>query len=94
MPVEENDEEENDTDQQKQAQLAREMAFEQDMLLERETRVRQIESDILDINQIMRELGSLVHTQGEVIGKLQCLDNLDRNIYRFLLIVADPATKA
>lgn len=45
------------------------MAFEQDMLIERESRVKQIESDILDINQIMRELGSLVHSQGETIGK-------------------------
>lgn len=54
--------------QQQQAQLARELAFEQEMMLDRETRIRQIEGDILDINQIMRELGSLVHQQGETIG--------------------------
>lgn len=72
MPIEDNNEQEDpDSHIQKQAQLAREMAFEQDMLLERESRVIQIEADILDINQIMRELGSLVHIQGETIGE-QC----------------------
>ncbi|KAJ8929023.1 hypothetical protein NQ314_018334 [Rhamnusium bicolor] len=55
---------------QEQAQLAREIAFEQDMMLEREARIRQIEADVLDVNQIMRDLGSLVHTQGETIGNI------------------------
>lgn len=62
---------EEDTQEQRQAQLAREMAFEQDLLVERETRVRQIEADVLDINEIMRELGSLVSAQGETIGNLR-----------------------
>lgn len=44
------------------------MAFEQDMLLERESRIQEIESDILDVNQIMRDLGSLVNLQAETIG--------------------------
>lgn len=55
-------------DSNQQQALAREMAFEHDMMLEREARVNQIEADVLDINQIMRELGSLVHEQGETIG--------------------------
>lgn len=73
VPLEDNELEENDTEQQRQAQLVRDMTFEQDMLLERESRVKQIESDILDINQIMRELGSMVHLQGETIGKFWTL---------------------
>lgn len=40
------------------------------MLLEREDRVKRIEGDILDVNQIMRELGALVHVQSTTIGKL------------------------
>lgn len=59
---------EEESDQQRQAQLAREMAFEQDMLVEREARIKQIEADVLDVNEIMRELGSLVHAQTETIG--------------------------
>lgn len=59
----------DDYEKQMQVQKTRELAFEQDLLQERETRVRQIESDILDLNQIMRDLGSLVHEQGENIGK-------------------------
>lgn len=54
---------------QQQVQLSRELAFEQDMLIDREARIRQIEADVLDVNQIMRELSALVHEQGENVGK-------------------------
>lgn len=64
----ENEDPSQEADVQQQAQMARELAFEQEMMLDRETRIRQIEGDILDINQIMRELGSLVQQQGETIG--------------------------
>lgn len=40
------------------------------MLLEREDRIKQIEGDILDVNQIMRELAALVYQQGDNISKL------------------------
>lgn len=66
----ENEDPSQEADVQQQAQMARELAFEQEMMLDRETRIRQIEGDILDINQIMRELGSLVQQQGETIGGL------------------------
>lgn len=59
--------EENNSEHQQQAQL-RKLQFDQEMMLEREQRVKQIESDVLDVNQIMRELGSLVHDQGEFVG--------------------------
>lgn len=65
----------DDKEVQQQMQVVRELAFEQDMLLDREARVRQIEADVLDINEIMRELGFLVNQQGEVIGKIIRLFN-------------------
>jgi hypothetical protein len=52
-----------------QKSLQRELEFEQEMLLEREQRIRQIEGDILDVNEIMRELGAMVHEQGDTISK-------------------------
>ncbi|KAK9869971.1 hypothetical protein WA026_006068 [Henosepilachna vigintioctopunctata] len=63
--------EESDDNVYKQQMLAREMAFEQEMLIERETRIMQIESDILNVNDIMRELGSLVHEQGSTIDTIE-----------------------
>ncbi|XP_045479582.1 syntaxin-12 [Harmonia axyridis] len=63
---------ENSSSQQEtQRLLARELAFEQEMLMERETRIRQIESDVLNVNEIMRELGTLVHDQAEVIDTIE-----------------------
>lgn len=40
------------------------------MQSEREERMRAIEVDIIDINEIMRDLSAMVTAQGEVIGKL------------------------
>lgn len=62
----------NDTDylfHQQQKTMQQNLQFEQNMLKEREQRVRQIEEDVLDVNQIMRELNVLVAQQGEAIGK-------------------------
>ncbi|XP_026480583.1 syntaxin-12-like [Ctenocephalides felis] len=56
---------------QAQRQIQNEQEFERDMLLEREARVKQIEADVLDVNQIMRELSALVHTQGEAIDTIE-----------------------
>ncbi len=36
---------------------------------EREQGIRQLETDILDINSIFRDLATMVHEQGEVISK-------------------------
>ncbi|XP_072376075.1 syntaxin-12 [Diabrotica undecimpunctata] len=78
--VEETAQDDNDENQM-QAQKTRELAFEQDMLIERETRIRQIESDILDVNQIMRELGSLVHSQGATVDTIEnSIDHAAGNI--------------
>jgi t-SNARE complex subunit (syntaxin) len=56
----------------KQKQAQRELNFEREMMLERERRIKQIEEDVLDVNEIMRELGTMVHDQGEVVGEFFC----------------------
>ncbi|KAF5284593.1 hypothetical protein FQR65_LT02419 [Abscondita terminalis] len=63
--------ENNDVQQQQQIQLSRELAFEQDLLVDRESRIMQIEADILDVNQIMRELSALVHEQKEHVDTIE-----------------------
>lgn len=40
-------------------------------LRERETAVRQLESDIMDVNQIFKDLATMVHEQGEVIDSIE-----------------------
>lgn len=55
----------------RQQQIQRDLQFEQDMLLERETRVRQIEADVLDVRQIMQELSSITNQQSEVIDTIE-----------------------
>ena len=34
-----------------------------------------LQSDIVDVNQIFKDLGTMVHEQGEMIGKLAFLKN-------------------
>jgi len=53
-----------------------EAVIEDDLALirEREERIHSLEADILDVNEIFRELGALVHAQGEV------LDTIDSNV--------------
>lgn len=57
--------------QRQQQQIQQSLQFEQDMLLEREQRFRQIEADVLDVNQIMKELSSITHQQSEVIDTIE-----------------------
>lgn len=57
--------------QQQQQQIQQSLQFEQDMLLEREQRFRQIEADVLDVNQIMKELSSLTQQQGELVDTIE-----------------------
>uniref|UniRef100_A0A182NPP4 t-SNARE coiled-coil homology domain-containing protein n=1 Tax=Anopheles dirus TaxID=7168 RepID=A0A182NPP4_9DIPT len=55
----------------KQKQLQQSLQFEQDMLLEREQRFREIESNVLDVNHIMRELSNITTQQSEVIDTIE-----------------------
>lgn len=57
--------------QRQQQQIQQSLQFEQDMLLERESRFRAIEADVLDVNQIMKELSSLTNQQGEVLDTIE-----------------------
>lgn len=54
-----------------QQQIQEELEFEQGLLLEREQRIRQIESDMLDVNQVFRDLAAMVHEQGDTIGTIE-----------------------
>lgn len=64
-----------------QKSLQRELQFEQEMLLEREQRIRQIEGDILDVNEIMRELGAMIHEQGDTINSIENnIENVHGNV--------------
>lgn len=59
--------------QTNQRQTVRDLEFEQSMMRERELRVKQIEADVIDVNQIMRELGALVNQQSDPISEFNCL---------------------
>jgi t-SNARE complex subunit (syntaxin) len=37
----------------------------------REQAIRQLESDILDVNQIFKELATMVHEQGEMVDSIE-----------------------
>lgn len=56
---------------QQQQQLAADLEHETALLAERERRMQQIETDILDCNQIFKDLATLVHEQGETISSIE-----------------------
>ncbi|XP_003703289.1 syntaxin 13 [Megachile rotundata] len=56
----------------------RDLEFQQGLLIEREDRVKRIEGDILDVNQIMRQLMALVYQQGDSVNTI---DNAVENIH-------------
>lgn len=58
-----------DSSERQQAQLQEERNLQ--LIEEQEQAIRQLESDILDVNQIFKDLGALVHDQGEVIDSIE-----------------------
>lgn len=52
-----------------QQQLQEEQSLR--MLEEQEANIRQLEIDINDVNQIFKELGALVHAQGEIVDSIE-----------------------
>uniref|UniRef100_A0A3P9AB22 t-SNARE coiled-coil homology domain-containing protein n=1 Tax=Esox lucius TaxID=8010 RepID=A0A3P9AB22_ESOLU len=42
-----------------------------ELIKERETNIRQLESDILDVNQIFKDLAVMIHDQGELIDSIE-----------------------
>ncbi|XP_059622461.1 syntaxin-12 [Phlebotomus argentipes] len=72
-----------ETQQLMQAQRTQQqqLQLEQDLVLERESRMRQIEADVLDVNQIMRDLNVMVSQQGETIDTIESsIENTRGNI--------------
>ncbi|KAK8732596.1 hypothetical protein OTU49_006837 [Cherax quadricarinatus] len=60
---------------QSQMKEIQDLEFETAMHLEREQRVRQLETDIIDINEVMRDLSSMVTAQGEIVDSIE--DNVE-----------------
>ncbi|XP_076647341.1 syntaxin 13 isoform X2 [Halictus rubicundus] len=68
-----------DDDEQRQLQVQedehrstlRSLEFQQGLLLEREERIKWIEGDILDVNQILRDLAALSYQQGDTINTIE-----------------------
>ncbi|XP_019335189.1 syntaxin-7 isoform X2 [Alligator mississippiensis] len=60
-------------DSQPQAQVQDEEITEDDLRLieERESSIRQLEADIMDINEIFKDLGMMIHEQGDVIDSIE-----------------------
>ncbi|XP_048758808.1 syntaxin-7-like isoform X1 [Ostrea edulis] len=54
-----------------------------DMIREREAAIKQLENDITDVNQIFKDLGMLVHEQGEM------LDSIEANVESAAIQVED-----
>uniref|UniRef100_A0A2P2I4Z9 Syntaxin-7-like n=1 Tax=Hirondellea gigas TaxID=1518452 RepID=A0A2P2I4Z9_9CRUS len=57
--------------QQQQLQVQLEQEAELDAIRERESQIRQLETDIGDVNQIFKDLATMVHEQGEVIDSIE-----------------------
>jgi hypothetical protein len=45
-----------------------ELAFQEALIEERETEIREIESGIHELNEIFRDLGTIVHEQQSMLG--------------------------
>ena len=71
--------------QQTQIQMEEEVDLEE--LKDREKSIRQIESDIVDVNQIFKDLATMIHAQGEVI------DSIESNVETATIQVAEGATQ-
>ena len=53
---------------QQQAKIQREEEYE--MIKERQNQMKQLETDIVDLNSMFKDLAIMVHDQGDIIGML------------------------
>lgn len=60
-----------DQGQSTNLQIQQEDEISTEMLEERERAIRQLESDIMDVNEIFRDLGQMIHEQGEMIDNIE-----------------------
>ncbi|XP_043268589.1 syntaxin-7 [Venturia canescens] len=59
----------------------RALEFDHGLILEREDRIRRTEGEILDVNQIMRELSVLVYQQGDMVDTIEnSIENVHGNV--------------
>ena len=72
---------------QAQSQIQMEEEVDVDELREREKSIRKIESDIVDVNQIFKDLATMVHAQGEVI------DSIEANVESATIQVSEGASQ-
>jgi Tfp pilus assembly protein PilE len=63
--------------QQQQQILAEDEDEEIELLRDREQSLRQLESDIMDVNQIFKDLSVLVHEQGDIVDSIEA--NMERS---------------
>lgn len=65
-------------DDRRQQLLAQEQVIDDDLALirEREEQIRALEGDILDVNEIFRDLGAMINEQGEQIDTIEA--NVDK----------------
>ncbi|XP_046387470.1 syntaxin-12-like [Ischnura elegans] len=72
-----------DQRERQQAQLQEELDLQ--ALEEQEEAIRQLESDICDVNQIFKDLGAMVHEQGEIV------DSIEANVEKTEVFVSEGA---
>ncbi|XP_055885281.1 syntaxin-7-like isoform X2 [Biomphalaria glabrata] len=61
--------------------LQMEQDVDLELLKEREDAIKKLESDIMDVNQIFKDLGMLVHEQGEVLDSIEAnIDNATMSV--------------
>jgi septal ring factor EnvC (AmiA/AmiB activator) len=56
---------------QSKTQMLLQEEYDLDQLRERERAVRQLESDIVDVNTIFKDLATMVHEQGELVDSIE-----------------------
>lgn len=72
---------------QAQTQVQMEQEAELQQLQEREGQIKQLESDIMDVNQIFKDLATMVHEQGDMI------DSIEANVESAQVHVSQGATQ-
>jgi len=66
---------------QTRAVLQMEQDVDLELIQEREDSIKKLESDIMDVNQIFKDLGMLVHEQGEVLDSIEAnIDNATMSV--------------
>ncbi|XP_071382587.1 syntaxin-12-like [Centroberyx affinis] len=78
-------EKEDDDWGQSQTQTEEPAITEEDLeiIKERETNIRQLEADIMDVNQIFKDLAVMIHDQGEMIDSIEAnVENAEVHVDR------------